>query len=349
MKKLLNTLYITTPNAYISKDGLNIVISVDNEEVFRIPYINIQSINTFGYQGASPGVMKLCSDNGISLNFYTPKGRFIARIQGPSQGNILLRSKQFDYVKDKNLSLNVAKLFIYGKLFNSRAILQRFLRDYPQHSNKDSIFAKSEKLKRLTIKSLQADDHDNLRGLEGEGASEYFSIFDNFILQQKKDFKFDNRNRRPPTDFVNAMLSMGYSMLANDCAAALEGVGLDPAGGFLHTLRPGRNSLALDLMEEMRGYIVDRFVLSMINTRQLGSSDFKIHTDTSSLLKPSVTFTDNGLKKYLGAWQSRKKTEFLHPYLKERISIGLLPHIQALLLARYLRGDLDNYPVFLIK
>lgn len=349
MKKLLNTLYVTTPNAYISKDGQNIVVSVENEEVFRIPAINIQAINTFGYQGASPGVMKLCCDNGISLSFHTPKGRFIARIQGPTQGNILLRTRQFEFVKDKSLSLNVASLFIYGKLYNSRAILRRFLRDYPDHSNKDMILAVSERLRRQALKSFHADSHDNLRGLEGEGASDYFSVFDDLILHQKNDFKFDNRNRRPPTDYVNAMLSMGYSMLANDCAAALEGVGLDPAGGFMHALRPGRNSLALDLMEEMRGYIVDRFVLSMINTRQMTSSDFKIHTDTSSSLKPSVTFTENGLKKYLGAWQNRKKTEFMHPYLTERISIGLLPHVQALLLARYLRGDIDYYPVFLIK
>lgn len=349
MKKLLNTLYVTTPNAYIYKDGQNIVVSVENEEVFRIPAINIQAINTFGYQGASPGVMKLCSDNGISLSFHTPQGRFIARLQGPSQGNILLRSRQFDFVKDKNLSLNLATLFIYGKLYNSRAILRRFLRDYPAHNNKEDILAVSEKLKRLAVKSLQIDNHDNLRGLEGEGASGYFSIFDDLILNQKQNFKFNNRNRRPPTDYVNAMLSMGYSMLANDCAAALEGVGLDPAAGFMHALRPGRNSLALDLMEEMRGYIVDRFVLSMINTRQISPTDFKTHTETTSSLKPSVTFTDNGLKKYLGAWQARKKTEFIHPYLNERISIGLLPHVQALLLARYLRGDIDNYPVFLIK
>ncbi|MBD5299482.1 MAG: type I-C CRISPR-associated endonuclease Cas1 [Bacteroides sp.] len=349
MKRLLNTLYITTPNAYISKEGTNIVISVDNEERFRIPSMNLQAINTFGYQGASPGVMKLCADNGIALTFFSPNGRFIARCQGPTQGNILLRIKQYRILDDAEARVRISRLFIYGKLFNTRAILRRCIRDYPAHTQKCLIEKSAERIRMLAIRTLAQTDLDQLRGLEGEGASEYFSVFDHLILHQKREFRFEGRVRRPPTDYINAMLSFAYSMLANDCAAALEGVGLDPAAGFMHALRPGRNSLALDLMEEMRGYIVDRFVLSLINTRQITPSDFKRHTSIDSEMDTSVTLTESGMKKFLTAWQARKKTEFQHPFINEKISIGLLPHVQALLLARFIRGDIDNYPVFLMK
>ena len=207
----------------------------------------------------------------------------------------------------------------------------------------------SELLHRLSLKTGKNPELDILRGLEGEAAAAYFTVFPNLILNPDPYFHFNGRHRRPPTDPVNAMLSFGYSLLANDCASALEGVGLDPAAGFMHSLRPGRNSLALDLMEEMRGYIVDRLVISLINNRQISPTDFKIHTNPLDTTQTSVVFTEAGLKKFLSAWQTKKKTEFTHPFLNEKIKIGLLPHAQAMLLARNLRGDLDDYPVFLAK
>ncbi len=349
MKKLLNTLYVTTPESYISKDGTNVVISLEGKEIFRIPISNLESINTFGYQGASPGVMRLCASNGVALTFFTPHGKFISRIQGPVNGNVLLRVRQYSILNDNVEKRRLASRFIYGKLFNSRVVLRRFVRDYPAHPDLTHVEQSAETLRRLALQTNLKPEADLLLGIEGEGAAAYFSAFPHLIVNPEPSFTFKNRNRRPPTDPINAMLSMGYALLANDCASALEGVGLDPAAGFMHTLRPGRNSLALDLMEEMRAYIVDRLVISLVNTRQITASDFKIHTDASDPNQASVIFTDNGLKKFLAAWQSKKKTEFTHPFLNEKIKLGLLPHLQAMLLARNLRGDIDDYPVFLAK
>lgn len=349
MKKLLNTLYVTRPESYLSKDGNNVVVSVDGNEIFRIPIANIESINTFSYAGASPGVMQLCASNNVALNFFTPHGRFVSRIQGPVHGNVPLRVRQYDIYRDSTEKRRIASRYIYGKLYNSRVVLRRFVRDYPDHTSVSDVEQASEMLRGLAIAAMQAPEIDTLRGLEGEGAATYFGAIPYLILNPEPKFTFTGRNRRPPKDPINAMLSMGYSLLANNCASALEGVGLDPAVGFMHALRPGRNSLALDLMEEMRAYIVDRLVISMVNTHQVSASDFKIHTDTSDPNQTSVVFTDDGLKKFLSAWQVKKKTEFTHPFLNEKIQIGLLPHVQAMLLARNLRGDLDDYPVFLAK
>ena len=349
MKKLLNTLYVPTPESYISKDGNNVVISVDGKEIFRIPISNLESINSFCYSGVSPGAMRLCTSNNVSLSFFSPHGKFISRVQGPLNGNVLLRVRQYRLLNDESEKRRLASRFIYGKLFNSRVILRRFMRDYPDNPASEQVDHATEMLRRAAIRVTRMPEIDSLRGIEGEGAVEYFNAFPHLFLNNDFRFTFKNRNRRPPTDPINAMLSMGYSLLANDCASALEGVGLDPAAGFLHTLRPGRNSLALDLMEEMRAYIVDRLVITLVNTRQISVSDFKMHTDSSDLNQASVIFTDNGLKKFLAAWQAKKKTEFTHPFLNEKIKLGLLPHIQAMLLARYLRGDIDDYPVFLAK
>ncbi|MDE6717176.1 MAG: type I-C CRISPR-associated endonuclease Cas1c [Muribaculaceae bacterium] len=347
MKKLLNTLYVTTPDSYLSKDGTNVVISSEGKEIFRIPITNIEAINTFGYQGASPGVMRLCATNGVALSFFSPRGKFISRIQGPVNGNVLLRVRQFSI--DEHEKSRIASRFIYGKLFNSRVVLRRFVRDHNNYPDIQKVEHAAEVLRRLAVTSTQISDPDSLRGIEGEGAASYFSVFNSLILNTDPCFTFRTRNRLPPTDPVNAMLSLGYTLLANECAAALEGVGLDPAVGFMHSLRPGRNSLALDLMEELRAYIVDRLVISLINTRQVDKNDFKIHTDSNDTHQASVIFTDKGLKKFLTAWQAKKKSEIIHPFINEKIKIGLLPHIQAMLLARNLRGDLDDYPVFLAK
>ena len=340
MRKLLNTLYVTTPEAYLSKDGLNVVITVKQEEVFRIPIINIEGIVSFGYMGASPGLMKLCVDNNVSLTFLSPQGKFIARVQGPTRGNVLLRTEQYRLSENEDFTLHISKLFIGGKIQNYRNILRRYERDY---GSNDEIAAAVQALEVRKRDLNRVQDLNQLRGIEGDAASVYFSVFHYLILNQKSDFPFNGRNRRPPKDAVNAMLSFVYTLIANDVAAALETVGLDPYVGFLHALRPGRTSLALDVMEEMRAYLGDRLVLSLINRRQVCAKDFLFQGDES------VIMTDSCRKVLLTAWQARKKEMIVHPYLNEKIPIGLLPYVQSMLLARYLRGDLDDYPVFLIR
>lgn len=347
MKKLLNTLYVTTPNSYLSKDGTNVVVSSDGNEIFRIPIQNIEAICTFGYQGASPGLMKLCVDNKVGLSFFTPNSQFIARVQGHVSGNVILRKIQYGWHEKHSLALNLSQLCISAKIFNSRVVLRRFIRDYSEKKDCSQMTIAAEQLKRYVTKAQKADSIDYLRGIEGECASIYFGVFQQLILNRQPIFIFSGRNRRPPRDAVNAMLSFGYSLLTAQCASALEGVGLDPAIGFMHSLRPGRNSLALDLIEELRAFLVDRFVISLINNRQMDRSDFLIHDSTDDSYP--VLLTDSGRKKFLSEWQKRKKEEITHPFLNEKIKIGLIPHIQAMLMARYLRGDLDNYPVFLYK
>ena len=340
MKKLLNILYVTTPESYLSKDGENVVVSVKQEERFRIPIINLEGIVTFGYMGASPGLMKLCADNGVSLSFLSPNGRFIGRLQGPVHGNVLLRKTQYQINDDNKRSLHFAQLFVAGKIQNYRTILQRFIRD-----NGDSIQIAGtiKSLEKSKQWALNANDVPSLIGVEGDAANSYFEVFPMLLLHQKDGFPFHGRNRRPPKDAVNAMLSFVYALLANETAAALETVGLDPYVGFLHSLRPGRTSLALDLMEELRAYLGDRLVLSLINRKQVSPNDFITQGESG------VIMTDNCRKTVLTAWQNRKKETIVHPYLEEKIAIGLLPYVQALLLARTIRGDLDDYPVFLIR
>lgn len=340
MRKLLNTLYVTTPEAYLTKDGLNVVVSVDKEERFRIPILNVESIVTFGYMGASPGLMKLCMDNNVSLSFMTPQGRFICRMQGATRGNVLLRKKQYTLSEDENVSLHLAKLFITGKVFNTRSILQRYIRDNGADDDVEYVIKQLDWRKK---RILSAENMEILRGEEGNAANTYFDVFNHLILNQKEDFPFNGRSRRPPKDEVNAMLSFVYTLIANDVAAALETVGLDPYVGFMHTLRPGRTSLALDMMEELRAYLGDRLVLSMINRKQVTKKDFIRQNDESFVM------TDDCRKRLLTSWQQRKKETIEHPYLKEKISIGLLPYAQAMLLSRFLREDIDDYPVFLMR
>ena len=340
MRKLLNTLYVTTPEAYLSKDGTNVVISVRQQEVFRIPIINIEEIVTFGYMGASPGLMKLCSDNGVSLTFLSPQGRFVCRMQGQTKGNVLLRKKQYQLSENENASLHLSQLMIAGKIQNYRSILRRYIRD---NGDKREVMEVVNLLDLYKLESLRSSDMQTLRGIEGIAANRYFEIFPYLILQQKSDFPFNGRNRRPPKDAVNAMLSLAYTLITNEMTAALESVGLDPYVGFLHTLRPGRVSLALDMIEELRAYLADRFVLSLINKRQIAAKDFLYQGEEGVILK------DDARRTFITAWQNRKKEEFIHPYLNQRIPIGLLPYCQAMLLARYMRNDIDDYPVFIVK
>lgn len=340
MRKLLNILYVTQPKAYIYKDGLNVVISIDQKEVFRIPIINIEGIVTFGYPGCSPGLMKLCMDYKVSLSFLTPQGSFIARVQGPQVGNVILRKKQYQFSDNDISTLTTARHIIAAKIHNYRVILQRFTRDYsPLPELKSAI----DKLLKFQRTALEVTDKDSLRGTEGLAATTYFSVLPALITQQKSYFKFNGRNKRPPKDAVNAMLSFVYTLLANEITSALETVGLDAYMGIFHTLRPGRASLALDLLEEFRAYLGDRFVLSLINRRQVTPSDFKPQGSDG------IIMTDDCRKKLVAAWQTRKREEIIHPYTKEKTPIGLLPYIQALLLSRKIRGEATEYVPFLIK
>ena len=340
MRILLNTLYVTTPDAYLSKDGLNVVVSVKQNEVFRIPVHNIEQIVTFGYMGASPGLMKLCADGNVSLTFLSPQGRFISRLQGPAKGNVLLRKAQYAYSDEDDYALHLSRLFISGKIQNYRNILRRFIRDNGENGK---VAKAADELSRCKQKVLSADSVASVRGVEGEAANCYFGAFDQLVLNQKGDFPFGGRNRRPPKDAVNAMLSFVYTLICNDITSALETVGLDPYVGFMHTLRPGRASLSLDIMEEFRAYLGDRLVLSLINKKQICSKDF------ISQGGEGVAMTENGRKIILSAWQNRKRENINHPYLNEKVSVGLLPYVQAMLLARFIRKDIDDYPVFLLK
>lgn len=340
MRKLLNTLYITTPESYLSKDGMDVVVSVKQQEVFRIPIINIESIVTFGYMGASPGLMKLCTDNNVSLTFLSPNGRFISRIQRQTQGNVLLRKTQYQLADDEKWTLHISQIMIGGKIQNYRNILRRFIRDY---GTNEKVLIAADAQDHYKRDIFRASDKTMMIGIEGMAANKYFEVFPNLMTQQQEGFPFSGRNRRPPKDAVNAMLSLAYTLIANDVTSALETIGLDPYVGFLHTLRPGRASLALDLSEELRAYLGDRFVLSLINRRQITPKDFIYQAEQG------VTLTEQGRKTFISSWQARKKETITHPFLNEKIPIGLIPYAQAMLLARYIRKDIDDYPVFLIK
>lgn len=343
MRKLRNTLYVFTEDAYLALDGENVVAKTSGKEIGRIPLHTLEGIVSFSYAGASPKLMGACGDRGISLSFYDTKGRFLACAVGFQQGNVLLRREQYRLADDSERAIMISRQFIAGKIFNARWVLERLLRDHGLRIDSESVKAASIKL-RESICAVQAcEDEDQLRGLEGEAASTYFGVFDEMILRDKDDFAFNGRNRRPPLDRVNAMLSLFYSVLASECAAALEGVGLDSYVGILHKDRPGRRSLALDLMEELRPLFVDRFIVSSINNRIISPDDFEVRESGE------VRLSEIGRRNLFSAWQERKKTNIIHPYLKEKIPWGLVPHVQALLLARFIRGDLDGYPAFLWK
>lgn len=343
MKHLLNTLYITTGNRYLSLDGENVVILEEQKEIKRVPLHNLQSIITFGYTGASPALMGACAQRNIDLTFMSGNGRFLARVTGEMNGNVTLRKQQYRISDDKLESVKIARNFILGKVYNSRWILERASRDYAMRLDVEKIKRKSLFLVQSMQKIRTCTDAGELLGLEGEAASVYFSVFDDLILQQKEDFCFEGRNKRPPLDNVNAMLSFAYSLLAGMCASALEAVGLDSYVGFFHADRPGRISLALDIMEEFRGIMADRFILTMIN-KKIMKPEYFIKKENGA-----VIMTDQGRKTFLSAWQSKKQETIKHPFLNEKIEWGMAPYVQSLLLARYLRGDIDEYPPFFWK
>ncbi|MCO7175049.1 type I-C CRISPR-associated endonuclease Cas1c [Sporolactobacillus kofuensis] len=343
MKRLLNTLYVTQSDTYLSLDGGNIVLQKDQEKLARIPLHNLETIISFGYTGASPALMGYCAEHNIALTFFTMNGHFLARVIGKSRGNVVLRKKQYRVSDDLTESCLISRNFILGKVFNHKWILERTTRDYPLRVKVQPFKEASQELTRILKDIRVCNDLERLRGLEGQAATIYFSMFDQMILQQKDHFIFHGRSRRPPLDNVNAMLSFAYTLLANDVTAALEGVGLDAYVGFMHRERPGRASLALDLMEELRGVYADRFVISLINKRILHNNDFLKKENGA------VIMNEEARRLFLKTWQTKKQETLTHPFLGEKISWGLVPHVQALLLARFLRNDLDEYPPFLWK
>ena len=343
MRKLLNVLFITSEDAYLNLDGENVVVNREKQEVGRFPLHNLSGIICFTYSGASPALMGACGNRGINLTFCSPTGRFLARTVGEENGNVLLRREQYRIADDQQRSYGIARNMILGKLYNARWSLERTKRDHPDRIDTELFSAASEALRDLLPQVEEETNLESLRGLEGTGASTYFGVFEEMILREKEVFSFRNRSRRPPLDPVNAMLSFAYSLLESECFGALESVGLDAYVGFLHRDRPGRTSLAEDLMEELRPCYADRFVLTLINNRVIHGGDFETGESGAVLLK------DDARKRFLRAWQERKQEEIKHPYLEEKLPWGLLPYVQALLLARYIRKDLDAYPPFLWK
>ena len=343
MRQLLTQLYVTSEDAYLSLDGENVVVSRQKTEIGRVPLHTLEGIVCFSRSGASPALMGKCAAKGIDLCFFSPYGQFLARTVGEERGNVLLRQTQYRISDSEALSCHYARYFILGKVYNARWVLERATRDHPQRVPVEELKRTSAQLAAALPLIEQCDDLDQLRGLEGEAAQRYFDCFDSLILQQHEAFPFVSRSRRPPLDNVNALLSFAYSLLARDCASALSSVGLDPYVGFLHRARPGRRSLALDLMEEIRAVYADRFVLSCINQKLLTAKHFQKQENGAVLL------TDDGRRVFLKAWQTKKQEQITHPFLKEKLPWGLVPYVQALLLARTLRGDLELYPPFFWK
>ncbi len=343
MKKLLNTLYITSKKTYLSKEGETVLIRVDKQTKHQFPIHLLEGIVCFGNVMCTPSLMHLCALKKVSISFLSDRGRFLAKVQGPVSGNVLLRREQYRRADDALHSENITRSIILGKIANSRTVLMRAARE-SQDDLSTGLLKKAASHLAYLIQNLdKMQGVDSLRGIEGDAAKTYFSVFDLLILSQKNDFFFKERSRRPPLDNMNALLSFVYTLLAHDVTSALEAVGLDPAVGYLHKDRPGRPSLALDLMEECRSFVADRLALTLINKLQVKGDGFiKSHSG-------DIRMDDITRKEVLSAYQKRKQEEIFHPFLGEKISFGLIPHIQATLFARYLRGDLDGYPPFICK
>lgn len=341
MKKLLNTLYVTTQDTYLRKEGETVVVEKEKQVLLRLPIHTLQGLVTFGNVMTSPYLLNLCAERGVSVSFMSESGKFLARVTGPVSGNVLLRLSQMRAYEDKSKKGDIARSFVIGKLMNARSVLLRRMRDHGETADIAESSAKILDVLRRVRDS--APDAERLRGLEGEAGAVYFGVFNELIVAGRETFSIASRNRRPPLDPMNALLSYLYTLLAHDCRGALESVGLDPQIGFLHEVRAGRPSLALDLMEEFRACLADRVALSLVNLRQLGARDFTVSESGA------VSISADARKSVLMAWQKKKQETIMHPFLEEKVPIGLLPHLQALLLARHLRGDLDAYPPFILK
>lgn len=343
MRALLNTLFVTSEDAWLALEGDNIVVQKDGAVAGRFPLHTLESVLCFTYKGASPALLGACAQRGICVSFYSPQGKFYCQTAGTAQGNVLLRRTQFRQADEPLASRDLARYFLTGKLYNARWVLERATRDHALRVDTAALKAASAALAEDLRHLDDAADVDSLRGIEGAAAQQYFAVFDELILQNKAEFTFTGRSRRPPLDRVNALLSFVYTLLAGDCTAALRGAGLDPYVGYLHTDRPGRASLALDLMEELRPVLGDRFALTLLNNRRLGPEQFDLKENGAVFLSAA------GRRTVLSAWQEHKRETLTHPFLGEKLPWGLVPYLQALLLARYLRGDLDAYPPFLWK
>jgi len=336
MKKLLNNLYITTDGSYLHKERETLVVKQNHSKVFQTPLHALNNVFCFGQVMVSPGLMAACGQNDIGISFFTGFGKFQSRLQGPQSGNVLLRRTQYRLADDAPEKL--AKLFVAAKIANAR---QNLLRHQRNHGTNETLDSAAKQLAGALRRLKNQTNLDQIRGIEGDSAARYFSVFNMLIVKEcRSDFEFSGRNRRPPLDPVNTLLSFAYSLLTHEIASALQGVGIDPYVGYLHCDRPGRVSLALDMLEEFRSWWCDRFVLTLINRRQVKSSDF--NSDASG----AVRMTDKARKTFLTDWQMRKQDQLQHPYTDEKLAIGLVPHIQATLLAKYLRGDLELYPPF---
>jgi CRISPR-associated protein Cas1 len=346
VRRYLNTLYLTTEGAYARKDGANIVVEVEGSERLRVPMHLLGGVVAFGQVRLSSALMGFCGEEGITVTHLTQGGRFLARVEGPVSGNVLLRRAQYCALDDPARAVPIVRAIVAAKCVNQRAVIRRALRDhggYMTNERREALERAETRLTNIARRAQWASDVNGLRGIEGEAAAVYFDVFDNLVLNTDDAFRFTGRSRRPPLDAMNALLSFLYTLLTHDCRSALETVGLDPAAGYLHALRPGRPSLSLDLVEEFRPQLADRLALSLVNREQIGPGSFR------RLDNGAVLLSDDSRKTVLVAWQERKKDELVHPFLDEKIALGLLPHIQAQLLARHLRGDLDGYPPMIWK
>ncbi len=343
MHQLLNTLYITTEGAYLHVDHDTLKVEVEKETKLQVPIHHIGGVVCFGDVMLSPAAMQRCAEDGRFAVLLDRNGRFRARVEGPVSGNVLLRCAQHKAMNNPIQALSIARNIVGGKIQNSRQIVLRGAREANNPADADALRKTTDMLGNAVIRLPQCESLETLRGIEGESARAYFATFDRMICEKRATFKLDGRNRRPPTDPINALLSFTYALVMNDCVAAAEGVGLDPQMGFLHALRPGRAALALDLMEEFRSVLADRLVLTLINRRQVNENDF---TQRSG---GAVQIEDAARKEVIAAYQKRKQEEITHLVLDQKMPLGLAPHIQARLLARVLRGDLEHYPPFLYR
>lgn len=343
MKKLLNTLFVTTEGAYLARKGDSVLVRVEKTTKLCIPIHTLDSIVCFGPVMCSPPILGLCGEQNVTVSFLTKYGRFLGRLVGPVSGNVLLRREQYRLADNASKSAEIAIAIIGAKIANCRAVLLRAAREQNDDTISRNLGQAASDMARIVKRLRQCNDLEAVRGKEGQAAGIYFGVFDDLITSQKTDFGFTHRTRRPPLDKANALLSFLYSLVAHDAASALESVGLDPAVGFLHRDRPGRPGMALDLMEEFRPVLADRLTLSLINRKQVTGKQF-ISSESGA-----VKMNDKARKTLLIAYQKRKQETIKHPFLGEKIPVGLLPFAQALLMARYLRGDIDGYPPFFWK
>lgn len=341
MKQHLNTMFVTTDGAYLAKDGAAVVVKVAEEQTLRVPLHNLGGIVCFGRVSASPFLLGACAEAGVAVSFLTEHGRFLAKVQGFTPGNVLLRREQYRRADAPEAATAIARSVVSAKLANSRTVLLRAIRDYPDTQGREELVTTAAVLARCARQAQAAGSLDSLRGMEGDAADAYFGVFDRLLTTQREAFAFTSRSRRPPLNPINSLLSFLYAMMGHDARAALEAAGLDPAVGFLHRDRPGRPGLALDLIEEFRAFLADRLAVSLVNRRQVTGDGFRT-------AESGGVFMDDATRKtVIAAYQRRKQETIMHPFLREHTTVGLLVHLQARLLARHLRGDLDAYPAFI--